>query len=197
MDTTRDIAINLMNRAWKARAAAFDSGAGDESVRRELQGPVTNDLSEAVRLLRSEDASHELVHALRRLGHVKQDLGATSDTKDLYEEAVLISRGLGSPALLGHSMRHLGDHYMDVGDVNLAEPLYIEAVGLYRAASDAPVGDFANALRRLAILQEEQGRLDDALKSWEETCDLYAKIGLTEGVEECGEHISKLNATDR
>lgn len=192
MDNQSDTALRLLDRAWKARASVVEDVTGPDSKKSAIQDSILSDLSEAVSIFRKISAKKELVHALRRLGHVEQDLGMNDSTRDRYSEAVSICRNLDDPMLLAHSLRHLGDHYMEVHEMAKAEPFYSEALSLYRNEETPPIGDFANALRRIAILKEAQGKRVEALAAWTETLDLYSTIRLIQGVEECRMRISTL-----
>jgi tetratricopeptide (TPR) repeat protein len=147
-----------------------------------IMDEVHQNLVDAVAICREADAQHELVHALRKLGHIEQEMGRNDATLALYEEAVSISRRQGDTLLLAHSVRHLGDIHRRLGRVEAAEACYNESVALYRNHEQPPTLDFANAIGPMAILKEEAGAVDEAKQLWQEARDLYDEVNVQEGV---------------
>jgi tetratricopeptide (TPR) repeat protein len=150
-------------------------------------------LVDAVAICREAGAQHELVHALRKLGHVEQEMGRHDATQASYEEAVSISREQGDTLLLAHSVRHLGDVHRRLGRVEAAAACYGEALELYRNHEQPPKLDFANAIRPMAILKEDAGAVDEVKKLWQEARDLYDEVNVQEGVAECSHHLARLS----
>ncbi len=185
-------AVELMDKAWTTRRQIMTSPPDSKEQLQLIMGEVHQNLVEAVAICREVGAQHELVHALRKLGHVEQEMGRHDATRALYEEAVSISRRQGDPLLLAHSVRHLGDIHRRLGRVEAAEACYDEALTLYRNHEQPPTLDFANAIGPMAMLKEKAGAVDEARKLWQEARDLYAEIDLQEGVAECSRHLARL-----
>ena len=83
-------AIELMERAWTTGSETMMSPPGPKAELQQIVDKVYRDLVEAVAICCEVGAQRELVHALRKLGHVEQDLGRNDATRALYEEAVSI-----------------------------------------------------------------------------------------------------------
>ena len=149
------------------------------------------DLVEAVAICRQADVQRELVRALKRLGHVEQDLGHNDAARTLYEEAVSICRKDKDPLLLAHTIRHLGDIHRRTGRLTSAEPCYREALTLYRSQERTPPVELANAIRPMAMLKDKAGEHEEARRLWEEARDLYSAANVPEGVAECSARLAQ------
>ncbi len=190
----RDIrtAIDLMEKAWTTRRETMASPPQSKEQLQQKMDEVYQHLVEAVDICREVGAGRELVHALRKLGHVEQEMGREHATQALYQEAVTISRAQGDTLLLAHSVRHLGDIHLRVGQADAAVACYDEALTLYRSHPQPPPLDFANAIRPLAILKQNAGMNEDAKKLWQEARDLYEEVNVRGGVAECSHHLTQL-----
>ena len=104
------------------------------------------------------------------------------------------SRSEGDTLSLAHTVRHLGEIHQDGGRLDSAESCYGEALAIYRADSKTGQLDLANALRPFGILQESRGNTADAISLWKEARDIYASLGIKEGVEEGTRRLKKLEA---
>jgi tetratricopeptide (TPR) repeat protein len=165
-----------------------------ERARREHRlADAHGDLVEAIALCRDAGMKRELVQALKALGQIERDLGRGDAARPLYDEAVAICREEGDTLTLAHTIRHLGDIHQDAGRMELAEPCYLEALALYRSHEHTRSLDLANAIRPLAILKDEAGDLEDARRLWEEARDLYAAVGVQEGVAESSARLARLS----
>ena len=191
----RDIkaAVELMENAWTTRRETITSPPDSEEQLQQIMDQVYQNLVEAVAICREVGAQRELVHALRKLGHVEQEMGRNDATQALYEEAVSISRKQGETLLLAHSVRHLGDIHRRAGHTEAAEACYDEALALYRNHERPPTLDFANAIRPMAILKEDAGLVGEAKQLWQEARDLYNEVNVQEGVAECSRRLARLS----
>ena len=192
MDRRTADAIDLIEQAWAERRRAIEWAPDSESELQRILEEVRDKLVAAVEICRKVGAQRELVHPLRKLGHVEQDLGHEEKTQDLYEEAVAVSRRVGDAFLVAHSVRHLGDIRRSAGQLHAAEECYTEALALYRNHAQPPALDFANALMRMAIVKEEAGMVPEAKKLWREARDLCGESGVDEGVAECSRRVESL-----
>ena len=192
---TRDTkaAVELMENAWTTRRETITSPPDSKEQLQRIMDEVYQKLVEAVAICREVGAQRELIHALRKLGHVEQEMGRNDATRALYEEAVSISRKQGETLLLAHSVRHLGDIHRRAGHAEAAEACYDEALALYRNHERPPKLDFANAIRPMAILKEDAGLVREAKQLWQEARDLYKEVNVQEGVTECSRRLARLS----
>ena len=110
-----------------------------------------------------------------------------------YEEAVTAYRKDGTqPLKLAHAIRHLGDAHYEVAQTALAEQCFLEALALYRTYEHGPSLDFANAVRRLAVLKDDAGEVDEAIALWQESHDRYVEVNVPMGVAESDGHLALL-----
>jgi tetratricopeptide (TPR) repeat protein len=187
-------AAEIIRKAWRTRAQTIQSPPESPEDLQEIMERVYGELSEAVSICRDANAGIELVHALRKLGHVAQDLGREAETASLYDEAVLVSRESGDARLLAHSVRHAGDIRRGRGDMAGASLCYEEALGLYRSLDPIPPGDLANTVRPMALVQEVLGNQMRAKALYQEARDVYQALGLQEGVDECSVRLANLQS---
>ena len=182
-------ALELIDRAWRARYRAMQDPPGSEADLQRVIDSVYGDLARAVEICRAIGAKRELSMALGKLGHVEQN----DKTKlACYVEAVAAARESGDAMRIAHAVRHLGDVYRHAGRQADAERCYDEALALYRGEDSPPTLDFANAVRPMAILQADLGQREEALTLWGEARDLYATVGIAEGVEEAERWLERL-----
>ena len=181
-------ALDLIDRAWRARYRAFQQRPDSkEDLQRVIAG-VHADLEKAVAICRDVGAKRELSMALGKLGHVVEDAEAKLAC---YVEAVAAARESGDARQVAHAVRHLGDVHRNAGRRAEAKGCYDEALNLCRSEA-APTLDVANAVRPMAILKEDLGDREEALALWREARELYATVGIEEGVDEADRWIERL-----
>ena len=186
-------ALTLIRQAWTLRCETLASPPADEVERRTVAERIRGHLVEAAAICRATGADRELVVALGKLGHVEQDAGRHQAALACYEEAVAAARSADDPLRLAHAVRHLGDVHRRARRLAEAEACYEEALSLYaRRAAGAAALDYANALRPMAILQEERGQFEEARLLWARARDLYSAVGIEAGVAECADHLARL-----
>ena len=182
-------ALELMRSAWATRRASFDA---EPAAKLELLTQAKQALTRAVAICRVEGPPSTRAEALHLLANLELELEHEEPARPLWEEAVEILRGTDEPLALAHKVRHLGDLHRRAGRLDEAEACYTEALTLYRE-HDAPGSlDFANAVNRMAELEERRGNRTRALALWNETHDLYAAVDVSAGVEEAERHIDAL-----
>ncbi len=184
-------ARDLSDTAWKMRATP-SSVTTDTVENEETARLVRKQLAEAVMLCREAGADCELAAALRRLGHVEQDVGRNDIAVSRYEEAVAAARRTGDPLLVAHAIRHLGDAHRAAHRFVEAETCYDETLALYAEHPDPPTLDYANAIRPMALLREALGESDEARLLWQRAKTLYAAVPVAAGVAECDENLTRL-----
>jgi len=161
------------------------------TARREnRQDDARRDLSEAVALCREAQEEVALARALTGLAQIESDLHNTDAAVKKYLEAVAIFRAKGDSQRLAHTIRHVGDIYRRQKRADLAEPCYRETLELYRRDEKTPPLDLANALRGFALLKDDIGQQLQAKPLWEEARDLYAAVGVKEGVAEASRRLA-------
>lgn len=129
----------------------------------------------------------ELAAELRRQAQTAWNEGRLEEARKLYEQAAERYRSLDDPLALAHTIRHVADVYRQQGQRESAERCYDEALAIYRAHSESPPLDLANAIRGLALIRNQA-------PLWREARDLYAEVGVEAGVEECSRKLGTLNA---
>ena len=184
-------AHELMRSAWAARRASFDATPAEQLA---LMTQAKQDLAAAVAMCRDRGSPVAHAQALHLLANVEHDMGKDDRAQSLWEEAVAILREADDVLQLAHKVRHLGDLHRHCGRLREAETCYDEALALYRAHDKPGSLDFANAVRRLAILREQLGDKDTALALWQETRKLYLAVEMAPGVDESEQHIARLEA---
>ena len=152
------------------------------------------DFAVAVDLCRQSGARRELIQALKGLGQVERDQGRGAAALGLYEEAVVICRAEGDRLMLAHTVRHVGDIHREAGRAELAEPCYREALEIYRRNARTEALDLANAIRPLALLKDDAGEVEEAIRLWAEARDLYAAAEVEAGVSESSRRVDRLAA---
>ena len=187
-----DEARELIEKAWRLRWRALQSPPANEAELQQAIARFHGYLTEAVSLLRAAGATRELVGALGKLGHAEENAGRVDDALACYDEAVAVARGADHRLPLAHALRQLGDLHRKAGRPAPAEACYAEALALYGAHDEPPPLDHANALRPMAILKEEQGRVDEARTLWQRARELYGVASIEAGVAECTEHLDRL-----
>src|SRR5271155_450732 len=113
------------------------------------------DLIQAVELCREAGEKTSLAKALTGLGEIEPDLIHNEVACRHYGEAVAIYRAAGDVLRLAHAIRHVGDILRHEQRREPAERCYREALDLYRNHELTPPLDLANAIRGLAILQDD------------------------------------------
>lgn len=169
----------LIESGWQARR----EGRHEDAEEALLQAITTS---------REAGIGNELIRGLKALAHVVRDLGQDERALPLLEEAVALSREEGDIFLIAHTVRHFGDLHREAGRMAEAEQCYHEAISLYRASSNPPPLDFANAVRPAAMLKEAQDNREAARQLWSEARLLYEAAGVQTGVEECERRLSQL-----
>jgi tetratricopeptide (TPR) repeat protein len=132
-------------------------------------------------------AAHEdiaLARSLTALGQIERDLLNNELALLCYEEAVAIYRKGNDALILAHTIRHVADIQRHQGLTAAADTNYREALELYRAHKQSRPLELANAIQGYAILKQEAGEVEQAKSLWEEARELYAAVGIREGVEE-------------
>jgi tetratricopeptide (TPR) repeat protein len=176
----------MSEQSQKLRARALEA-------RREhrLNGAL-QDLLEAVALSRKAGDELDLANALTALGQIERDLHHNDAALKNYEEAVTIYRKKGDVLKLAHTIRHVGDIHRHERRASQAEPCYREALNLYRGDPTTAPLDLANALRGFAMLKDDSAEFLQAKPLWEEARDLYAAVGVQEGVAESSRRLALL-----
>lgn len=183
-----------MECAWSIRRSSFDK---PDDEQRRLLGEARDDLERAVSLCREGPDPVELAQAIHLQANVERDLGRNDEALTLWQEAVVILRETDRPLELAHKVRHLGDLYQHTKRFHDADVCYEEAAALYRRHEKPGSLNYPNAIRPMALLKERMGDVEQALKLWRETRELYASVRI-EGLDtqpaldECDQRIARL-----
>ncbi len=192
--TDRD-SDELMRTAWATRRASF--GASPER-RDELLAKAREDLLTAASQCRAENSPVARAQALHLLANVEHDMHDDEQARAHWEESIAILRGTDEVLQLAHKVRHLGDLHRHCRRLPEAAACYDEAIALYREHDRPGSLDFANAVRRVALLREQMGDRESAVAAWEEAGGLYraaeaaSGTDLSAGVEESERHVARL-----
>jgi len=182
-------AVEMMKSAWTTRRRSFSASGREQEV---LINEAHQKLDDAVAICRNAEALPQLAQAIHMLANVEHDMSHDQVAQELWEEAVSICRAVGDNAQLAHKVRHLGDLHRHLGRLDQAETCYEEALALYRRHEDPPTLDFANAVARMASLKEGTLSTEEAVRLWQQACELYEAAGMPAGVEDCSKHIARL-----
>lgn len=129
------------------------------------------------------DRYDQLVGAARKA----RDAGRLAEAEQGYSAAAGLAGDDGQQA---HALRHVSDIASDRGDFGRALAAGQEALERYRAMSDLPRLDMANAVRVVARALQGIGRTDEAAAAWREAKALYAAAGIAAGVDECDQKLA-------
>lgn len=141
---------------------------------------------------RSTGRRRDLVTALAGMAQLHRDAGDAASALPLFEEAVTHCQQLRDAQLLAHALRHLGETHLELRALGRAEQHLRDALATYRTLPDTMTLDVANALRPLAVCLDRQGADEDARALWGETREVYAALGIAEGVAECDAALARL-----
>jgi len=147
-------------------------------------------LIEALALCRQSNDQADLASTLIDLGRIERDLGNNETELAHYEAAVAILRNLDNVLKLAHTIRRVADIQRHQGRTGAADPNYREALAIYRDHKRAPPLDLANAIRGYAVLKQDTGEVTLARSLWQKARDLYAAVGVKEGVEESSRRLA-------
>ncbi len=125
---------------------------------------------------------------------IAHDQGDHEQSKQHYYQAFNIYKKLGSKDKMAHTLRHIADIQSSTDDYENAEANYEDVIQYYRKTESSL--NLANALRGYALHKEQRKSLQEARKLWNEASYLYQKFGITDGVDECQDHIKSLESTD-
>lgn len=102
-----------------------------------------------------------------------------------YEQAQLQDK-------IAHATRHLADLQSQLGQLEASEANFRKVLSVYQGQSNTHPGNLANAVRAFAVLLEKTPKKQEALQHWKQAKELYANVGIKEGVEEAETSIRRL-----
>jgi tetratricopeptide (TPR) repeat protein len=125
-----------------------------------------------------------------------RDRGDRKEALRFYIEAMAAAQKAGDLKAQMHHARHAGDLYRELGQYDEAYAFISIALGCYR---DNPPGDLelANTLRVAALIDEMYVDNGRQAELWREAGDLYAKVGVQVGVDECTRRLRALRKLQR
>lgn len=183
-----------MRAAWAVRRRGLGAAPAEQ---RELFGRADAELRDVVAACRVKGDAVPLAQALHLSANLAVDLDQQDRARELWEESIALLRRTSEALELAHKLRHLGDLHMLCERLDEASASYDEALELYREHDGRGSLDFANALRRAALLAERRGERERALSLWRETREQYSSAGLAEGVEEAQGRVNQLETPSR
>lgn len=156
--------------AWVALAR------GMEARRNKQPGEARAAFAEAAEIARKSNDPAGLATALAKQAQIELDAGLFDAALALQQQSVAIRRTLNDPPSLAHAVRHVGDILQAAGRHVEADGFYAEMLALYRATTETPPLDMANAVRSAALHAQNLGRTDEARRLWLEARDRYAAL---------------------
>jgi len=149
---------------------------GEQARRDKCPSDARMAFAEAAEVFQRRGAWAEFSHSLTRQAQIERDTGDFDKAIAFQEQALAIARDLNDNKNLAHVIRHMGDILQSAGRHNDADPYYREMLALYQSLSDVPPLEFANAVRSVAMHEQNCGNTDEACRLWHEARDLYAGL---------------------
>jgi tetratricopeptide (TPR) repeat protein len=120
-----------------------------------------------------------------------RDRGDRKEALRCYLEAMAAAAQAGNLKAQMHHARHAGDVYRELGQYDEAYAFINIALGCYK---ENPPGDLelANTLRVAALIDEMYPDIGRQAELWREAGELYAKVGIQAGVDECARRLKAL-----
>jgi tetratricopeptide (TPR) repeat protein len=150
------------------------------------------DLHEAIARGRVAGNVKELKQSLALLGQIERDDNHLVEAMACYEELVALHLAHNNPVGVASALRYLGDIHGENDSADLAGLCYQEAIAIYDTHADAPPLDVANALRSMAVHQQEAGETGGARNLWQAARNIYSALGVVASVRECDERLGDL-----
>ncbi len=119
--------------------------------------------------------------------------GRLSDATALYEEAAQSFQAEQQPARWAHALRHAAEMAVRSGDAATGLREARAVIEHYRSSHPTEL-EMANALRVLALAEAAAGERDHACTHWSEARELYATVGVPDGVAEADRRVAALAA---
>jgi tetratricopeptide (TPR) repeat protein len=108
---------------------------------------------------------------LIEMGYRARKEGQLQEGREIFSEAVRLSREAGDRVGLARSLTGLGQIERDLGSTHLALQCYREATEIYRSKPDRR--RFAHTIRHLADILRGDGALAEARLCYEEALSVY------------------------
>ena len=192
LDLNAENVIDAVDRVLSSER--IPANGNTDPISEALKLRTTGKIEEAKRILKRtivEVTGEQKARATRELAEVERNLRNQESAIEHYRDAVLLYGKLDLPLRLAHTIRHLGDVLFDSGDFSGAVKHQSEALEIYRNTPNRPTLDLANALNNLAISNSKIGDIARSKEFWREARDLYAELGITEGVEQCERELKR------
>jgi len=134
---------------------------------------------------------------LGRIAHIDRQIAADQDHWDLAAEygwkTIEYYRKASDILKLAHALRHQADIMRKLDCGIEAQALYQKALVIYRKEKKTQTIDLANALRGYALNMIDMGLKEQSREVWQEVAGLYAKINLSDGVNEARNWLDRLD----
>lgn len=167
-------------------------------LRSGLAARRAGDLAESLRLMSEAagrcgaDQHQERAYVERELAELARQRADVPAAQAHYERAVSLLRSSEDRLKLAHTIRHLGEVHAEQGHLALAEECLAESLQMYRSHPSPSTLDLANAIRAYAALKTQSGDHQAARPLWVEAGELYAAVGVAEGVAECRRRVARI-----
>lgn len=165
----------MYEQAWKHRAAKQSTEALKIAQEGLTKAQEVNDLLGQALMLKIQAQLHhdrnELAEALKIYKQIEP----------LYIQLDMLPEQM-------HTLRHIGGLFLELGKAECAERCLVQVAEQYDSDETTPL-EKANAYRIYALSLEERGKPEEANKYWRQARNLYAELGLADGVKEADQHL--------
>ena len=140
---------------------------------------------------REEAKQHlEQGEILRVYSQIQRDQGALDEALRLLEKSYVQLRPVTPPLRHAHVVRHIAELQAELHLNEKAEENYKMVVDIHHKEGDVQSLNYANAARSYAVFCENLKNRTVAIPFWKEAQEIYRRLDIKEGVDECEEHIN-------
>lgn len=122
---------------------------------------------------------------------VASDKGELDEALKHYKQIEKLYIELGDDARQMHTLRHIGAIFLELGKSECAEKCLIQVID-YNEANQVDTLEHANTHRVYALTTELSKQTQVAINHWEKARIGYSDLNITEGIDECDQHLRAL-----
>jgi len=134
----------------------------------------------------------QLLYALSNLGDTHIARRRLTLARSTYEEVVDLCRSYAEKPHLARALYQLGNTHRQLGNFHASWECLEESVALYEASPEAPLWDYANAVRAYAKTAERISKLRISFVLWQLAMVLYGNLCSMEATNECVDNLDRL-----
>ena len=164
--------------AWQARVA----GKYDQAIALAEKG-----------LALANHANDQAAQAmfLKINAQVASDKGELDEALKYYKQIEKLYIELGDDARQMHTLRHIGSLFLELGKSECAEKCLKQVVN-HNEVNQVDILEQANTHRVYALTMELLKQTQLAIDHWEKARTIYSNLNITEGIDECEQHLRAL-----